>query len=118
MSDGLSSGVVASNQPRKGERGDSLSTEEEQTADQLLADIQSAVDEMLHDFQTNTLSPESTPTPPPSQPLLPPSTSPPSSYSTASIDKVCVSDCCEAMMIQGSVFRHLQVIHEWRFRYR
>jgi hypothetical protein len=56
-----------------------LTSEEEQTADQLLADIQSAVDEMLNDFQTNNLSPESTP--PSSQPPLPTS-------STASIDKV------------------------------
>jgi hypothetical protein len=55
-----------------------LTSEEEQTADQLLADIQSAVDEMLNDFQTNNLSPESTP--PSSQPPLPTS-------STASIDK-------------------------------
>ena len=61
----------------------SLTSEEEQTADQLLADIQNAVDEMLHDFQASSLSPESTPTPPPSQPLVNPS-------STASTDKVCL----------------------------
>lgn len=53
---------------------DSLTSEEEQTADQLLADIQCAVDEMLHDFQSNSLSSESTPTPPPSQPLINPLT--------------------------------------------
>ncbi len=37
-----------------------LTFEQEQTADQLLADIQSAVDEMLHDFQSGYI-PEETP---------------------------------------------------------
>ena len=56
-----------------------LTSEEEQTADQLLADIQSAVDEMLNDFQANNLSPDATP---PSQP-------PPQTSSTATtLDKV------------------------------
>lgn len=53
-----------------------LTSEEEQTADQLLADIQSAVDEMLNDFQANNLSPDATPQPPLN------------TSSTASVDKV------------------------------
>ena len=41
------------------ENGHRLTFEQEQTADQLLADIQSAVDEMLLDFQTSPIvSPE------------------------------------------------------------
>ena len=58
---------------------EALTSEEEQTADQLLADIQTAVDEMLNDFQANNISPESTP--PSSQPPL-------HTSSSASIDKV------------------------------
>lgn len=42
------------------ENGIGLTFEQEQTADQLLADIQSAVDEMLHDFQFAYI-PEETP---------------------------------------------------------
>ncbi len=42
------------------ENGMGLTFEQEQTADQLLADIQSAVDEMLHDFQSGYI-PEETP---------------------------------------------------------
>ena len=58
---------------------DSLTIEEEQTADQLLADIQSTVDEMLHDFQANSLAPEAAPSFSPSSPsqlLLATSTTP------------------------------------------
>ena len=58
---------------------DSLTIEEEQTADQLLADIQSTVDEMLHDFQANSLAPEAAPSFSPSSPsqlLLTASTTP------------------------------------------
>ena len=44
------------------ENGFGLTFEQEQTADQLLADIQSAVDEMLHDFQLGPLPPSSLPT--------------------------------------------------------
>ena len=86
VSEGSSSSSVLASQssrPQEGENEASLTFEEEQTADQLLADIQSAVDEMLQDFQTNTLSPESPPIPPPSQPPLPPST----------VDKVCLCLC-------------------------
>lgn len=43
------------------ENGFRLTFEQEQTADQLLADIQSAVDEMLLDFQQNSLLTELTP---------------------------------------------------------
>lgn len=45
----------------EGENGFGLTAEEEQTADQLLADIQSAVDEMLQDFHTSTLDMEEPP---------------------------------------------------------
>lgn len=45
----------------KTENGHTLTSEQEQTADQLLADIQSAVDELLLDFQ---LSPVVSPEPP------------------------------------------------------
>ena len=41
------------------ENGFGLTFEQEQTADQLLADIQSAVDEMLQEFQMSPLPPAS-----------------------------------------------------------
>ena len=44
------------------ENGFGLTFEQEQTADQLLADIQSAVDEMLQEFQMSPLPPASEPT--------------------------------------------------------
>ena len=40
------------------QNGMGLTFEQEQTADQLLADIQCAVDEMLHDFQSGYDAPE------------------------------------------------------------
>ena len=57
----------------EGENGFGLTAEEEQTADQLLADIQSAVDEMLQDFHTNTLDMEEPPPSPHAIPTAPPS---------------------------------------------
>ena len=44
------------------ENGFGLTFEQEQTADQLLADIQCAVDEMLQEFQMSPLPPVSEPT--------------------------------------------------------
>lgn len=55
----------------EGENGIGLTAEEEQTADQLLADIQSAVDEMLQDFHTNTLDMEEAPPSPHTVPAAP-----------------------------------------------
>lgn len=44
------------------ENGFGLTFEQEQTADQLLADIQNAVDEMLQEFQMSPIPPASEPT--------------------------------------------------------
>lgn len=67
---------------------DTLTTEDEQTADELLADIQSAVDEMLNDFEATTLSPDP---PPPSQSHL-------TTLSTDTVNEVFLSTILIALL--------------------
>lgn len=57
MPTATSNGCMTASSPQ--ENGLILTFEQEQTADELLADIQNAVDEMLQNFQLNPLEPDS-----------------------------------------------------------